>query len=547
VNLDTREPVPRVPTRHPSQLAHVVDNYIDGGWYTQVAAFSGNAVSISATSIDTGTTITGLSGGEYVRLMVPYGTGTATVDGIKVTDGSATYQTWGVKRGSILRMGSAFAIVQAVESQTVLWVEEWLSDTDRTPIVTPAGASYTVYKVILGMTASVSGSTININSSQGWLDVDGNLVTTPASGTRFEVQDNVGGHGVRFNRSISRSIVDRNRILRCQADQVSITGDYCRVTNNLIEFGQDMGITLESGSGHIISGNTILHQGANCIIALDATDHAAGHVISDNQCADAMCVSKVASVGACIRIENASNNLVANNRCERVRVLTSTDPLKYAILVNRVSSTTEKNLIVGNRGENFPSTNPWFFVTGANADQNQLLDNLGGTSASTDKTTGGTTNTTIRTPEQRSATGYVTAATTAVGTTYAPIAFNANVADIDIGDVHSTSTNNTRFIARSDGLYLAVGQVQFTAGATGAMLAVRITATQLGGASVTQIAWIFQETAPVASPWPKTLGISGYLQMKVGDYIEFEVSSDVATTFQGGQRHNTFGSLAKVW
>lgn len=551
VNLNTTPETPGVippTTREPHQHVQIVGNYFDGGWYTQVPAFTGSPTAITATTVGISPAISSLPDGAYVRLMVPYGSGssgTVTVNGYQLTDTAAHFVTWGVKRGAIVRLGSAFAIVESVQSETILWVEEWLSNSDRTPIVTPAAASYTVYRPIVGQSQAISSSTSTITLLTGthWQDLDGNAVTPSTVGTTYEIQDNVGGHAIQLHRSVSRAVVDRNTVLRSQADQISVFGLHCRITNNQIEFGQDMGITLENGSGHLVADNKIIHQGANSIIVNDVTD-GANLVITGNYCVDAMCVSHASADGACIRVEDSSNTLIANNFCERTS--SGSSDLLYAVLIKRASSTTEKNFVTSNRAEGFSTSNPWFFVTGTGADKNVLLDNFGGYSASTDQAaSNAATSTTVRVAEQLSAVAYPSASSVSyTAGAYAPLAFNTNVAEFDFGGVHSTSTNNTRFTAPADGLYLAIGQAFVNSGSAGQIRAMNILLTKAGGS--TEVGWTYQPAAPSSSPWLQSLNVSALVQMKKGDYVQFQISADVNLTLQGGNRNSTFGSLAKL-
>lgn len=532
------------PTQEPGEYVQVVDNYFDGGWYTQVADFSGSTgVTYTANSVtDSGTTFSDIDTGAYVRALVPYFTTshTASFSGTKVTDSSGSFFSWNVRKGAILRTGSAFGIVEGVESATVLWVEEWLSNSDRTPVLVPSTGTYTLYNVLVGGQVT-SMSTHTLSFSRNWRDLDG-TESTPASGTLYEAQKRIGNHFVALGTSAQRCLVDRNRVRRAYADQIACNGTYCRITNNTVEWGQDMGITIEDCASNIVANNTVLHQGVGCIIV----ENAKNITVAGNYCADATALGDFGTNGACIRGEDATGVLITGNRCERTALFPSTN-LRHAILVRSNLYTSDDGVVIGNIASGFSSTYPQFVARGSNAHRNQLLDNSGGASASEDSAV----DTVIRTsaagatisPTQPRVVAYLSSTTTTIGATLPwAVPFDSNSTEVSVGSMHSTATNTTRFTAPADGIYLALGRFAFTANSSGLQ---RQAFLKKNGT-----AWIAVTYFPVANGvWPVSVVLAELVQMSAGDYLEFYVGHDATNTvtLSGGAAYITAGMLAKLW
>lgn len=356
------------PAQEPTDNVRIVDNDFDGGWYTQVADFAGNATYTATGLTDQGTFFSNIAKSSYVRAMPVAAAGSATFVGTKLTDAGAHFQA-AVRRGQIVRTGSAFAIVQNVESDQVLWVEEWLSDADRTPAPVPPAGDYTVFRVLVGQIKEAAGNSITLE--RPWVDLDGNVVT-PADDTRYEASRQPGNYPILIGQSATRILIDRNHLRRGFSDQIGCYGNNCRITNNTIEDGQDMGVTLEWGNGNLVANNTILHQGTNCIVSIASADH----VIVGNQCIAPMAISPSYDWGACIVIENSSRVLVANNHAR----FDTTPHARFAVLVNAGNKACNDNCVVANVADGFSGFEPLFIVRGAQAHGNQLLDNRGGDS-----------------------------------------------------------------------------------------------------------------------------------------------------------------------
>jgi hypothetical protein len=292
-----------------TENGEISGNHFDGGWWLLTSRFAGSGAGVTYTSTvltDTGAAFSGLGSLDTVRIMPVLRTGTFAVGAAwrLIQDASATFVTAGVKRGHIVRTGSAFAVVSNVESETKLWVEEWLSDTDRYPIAPPASGTYTVYGIYIGRVASSTGTTITVGS---WLDLDGAAVT-PTAGTRYEVMATHPNYPLN-GESSSRDIrVINNRFLRGWSDQISCFGYRWTISDNHVESGQDMGITIQGGFAHKVTNNTVRHQGASSI-AIHATDC----IISNNALGRSCWVNPDPQLGD-IWLLGGSRNIISNNQ-----------------------------------------------------------------------------------------------------------------------------------------------------------------------------------------------------------------------------------------
>jgi hypothetical protein len=262
--------------------AHVElrDNYIDLGWWflKSLASGSGGTVTYTSTSvIDSGANFTGagIQDSYTVRALTPRHTGTITGgQGNWLVDSSANFTTAGVLRGEIVRSGTAFAIVGAVESGA-LHVEEWLDQTTYQPVLPPAGgAAYTVYETRLGLVSNVTATTLTVDQggNSGWYDLTG-ARTTPAAGTLYEVCGNTS-YPIQLSQTCDAPKVEGGIIRRGWADLIGLEGcSRPQVLGVLLEDGQDTGVTPDNGTtGGIVAGCTIRHCGGQAITAYNWTD-----------------------------------------------------------------------------------------------------------------------------------------------------------------------------------------------------------------------------------------------------------------------------------
>lgn len=325
-------------TEQVAERIFINDNYFDAGWWhlTARASGSGGTVTYSSTVLtDTGASFSGIGSSDTLRVMPVRQTGTGTFTRTRLTDLSATFSTNLVRQGDIVRAGSAFGIVASVQSETILWVEEWLSNSDRQPITMPTtGTSYTVYGIQLGRISSSTSTTITVDRFH---DLDGATVT-PANSTLYEVLYTHPNYPINIEYSARKITIARNILRRGWSDQISVFGYEVQIIDNQIEDGQDMGIT-SNGQHNIMSGNRIKHQGAGGIYCSSDDSVIANNVIIDSTWQNS---TNVNSLGD-IMLDAANRNTVIGNHCERAN---SSQPQSRFGITS--SSTSDGNMLIGN-------------------------------------------------------------------------------------------------------------------------------------------------------------------------------------------------------
>lgn len=349
-------------------------NYFDAGWAWKVYDYanSGGTVTYAAGNlIDSAATFAGITAGVYVRAMATLTSGTANFEGLTVTAVSGNFT--GTRRGYILKSSvggvSKIAIVAELRSSSILDVDEWLLETDRTPTSAPPnGSSYTLHVLVWGQVTSHTGTQINVSR---WSTVDG-ITATPANGTRYEVSKNLAVNQVVIGRASHEINVFANRFRRSEGDQVSVSGDRCRVIDNTIEDGQDMGVTLFVGKANTVIGNSIARQGAFCITA----DGSAENIISGNTCVDSCVILQTATAAGAIVVQNdgATRNNVSGNVCERVNSFN----MQFAVVVYAVAGAASENQVRNNTGINLVSGTTPFLARGASVADTKFSGNIGG-------------------------------------------------------------------------------------------------------------------------------------------------------------------------
>jgi parallel beta-helix repeat protein len=329
----------------------VRDNYFDGAWWLLAEDFSGEGSSVRYSSqglVDEAARFEGVGAKATVRAMPLLAHGAGTYTETTLTDPSANFKNAEVRRGQIVRVGSAFGVVSAVTSTNSISVEEWLSNKDRRRVTVPTG-SYAVYGIYLGTVMRVSEDQKSLTVA-GWKDLNGDIAAPP-NGTRYELiklKPNYPFSSSHASRSIT---VDHNVFRRGWSDQIQIGGVDSTVSNNVIEDGQDMGITLERSSHNTISANRISHQGANNIIVYLGNDN----TISGNLCRDGMWLSTYRPTAANIVVQGGSRNRVEKNRVERVASRRNFNGIVVYSSENGASSAAD-NVITDNVAVNVPET-----------------------------------------------------------------------------------------------------------------------------------------------------------------------------------------------
>ena len=396
-----------------TDTVEIEGNYFDLGWWllTPLASGSGASVSYTATVLtDSSKDFTVLlpsttSFTYYVRVMKTRRTGSGT--GVtypyatnSLVDTGANFVTSGVLKGEIVRVGTGpgakFGVVSAVESETVLYVEQWLSDADRTPTQYPnAGTAYTVYAVYMGAVLSRTTTTVTVAD---FYDLTG-LRVTPTATTYYELTSH-SGYCFNAESGVRNIRVVNNTFRRGWSDQCSIFGDRFQVIANFIEYGQDMGITVQpptASTGYsTIVGNRIHHQGTGGIFLGGSYTMVSGNIITESTwtTTDPTVIAGI----ICYQVRNSiMNNIIDGNLNPQSRMgicVTSNDsafPATDNMICNNElrghtfadirlaptgSGTMSGTHLDFNRTYSTTKISPGFQVLGVNYDVNQPEDGI---------------------------------------------------------------------------------------------------------------------------------------------------------------------------
>jgi hypothetical protein len=249
------------------------DNNFDMGWMHTKALFSGSSgVTYTSNSLaDSGASFSGLVSFQPVRAMPVLRSGNfTTVTGTHCADTGANFTTAGVMRNHIVRSGTSFAVVDAVETTTTLHVREWLDQTTYLPVAPPSNtASYTIYGLLFlnissSTSTSITGQHGGSGGGGGWYDLTG-AESTPASGTRYEVLP-LGNYAVFLTSVADKAQITGNRMRGGWSDQIEHFGTRAIITGNIVEDGNNYGIFTGSSTAtptldkSVISDNIIKHN-----------------------------------------------------------------------------------------------------------------------------------------------------------------------------------------------------------------------------------------------------------------------------------------------
>ncbi|HEX8747373.1 MAG TPA: right-handed parallel beta-helix repeat-containing protein [Pyrinomonadaceae bacterium] len=328
---------------------NIENNTFNAGWWTLKEKYTGSTGTYTGTVLtDSAAAFSAISASDTVRIMPVKVTSGATVtyDRLKITDTSVNFNSTSnpmgraVERGDIIRAGSAFAVVSSVDSNTVLRVEDWLSDTDRLPVARPAtNTAFTIYGLWLGSVSSSTGTTVSVDR---WRDFDGNSATPP-SGTRYEVLYSHPNYPINLEASTRLVRISGNTLRRGWSDQISVYGEQYRITDNTIEDSQDSSITVHGARG-LISGNRISHSGTYGIFSQGVDNVITENIITDSQWTNNLDAVKLGDI---IVRGSSSRTVVSLNNCRRINLL----PYGYhGIVVWNTSTTTltDDVRVVGN-------------------------------------------------------------------------------------------------------------------------------------------------------------------------------------------------------
>lgn len=252
-------------------------NYFDAGFWlwpttkTNTGAtvtYAGNPAGSPPTGVLTDTAggfnTAGLVQFNVLRVMSEIRTGTITsATGVELIDSAANFST--AKRNDLVRSGTKFAVVIGTKNSTTLKVEEWFDSTTYMPTSAPvAGSTYTAYSLVLGRINSWTDTTVT--TYDGFFDMDGTAVV-PTNGVAYEVI-RPSTYNLQIEYASGKVKVTGNTFRRGWADQCSVYCNRARITDNIIEDGGDMGITLNGTPGvgdSLVANNQVRHQGAGAI------------------------------------------------------------------------------------------------------------------------------------------------------------------------------------------------------------------------------------------------------------------------------------------
>jgi len=357
-------------------------NYFDQGWWLGVARASGSGGTVTYTTTTVTDTaaafITDYATAHYVRSLSVLRTSSGA--GVSfpysqnlLNDTGALFTTYGVLKGDIIRVGTRFAVVERVVSNTSILVEEWLNDADRSIMGDPgAGAAYTLYKVRLGRITSTTATTATI---QGWFDLNG-VPATPSAGTLYEII-RVGNYPIHTD-TCSRVKVTNNTTKRSWSDQLSFFGlDPVVCTGNTVEDGQDFGITMH-GIGSIVSHNRVRHQGVTGILAgdnsvADGDMTVNGNVVSATGWTNGDVTPAIAALAS-----SGSGNVIVGNVVNGAGGTYKA----YGISVYANNAQTNSNtMVIGNRATGFTVADIWLRGDGTGVVSGVILANNAGVTA----------------------------------------------------------------------------------------------------------------------------------------------------------------------
>lgn len=293
------------PNKNLMENLYVEGCYFDLGWWLIPYKYTNSGTTVSYTSnilTDTAADFLSLGLEDYdnIRIMPVLHTGTITAppqneisSPQRLHDSAASFDTYGIKRGDVVTVNNThFAAVSGVDGAHNLRVEGWWDYNTREQVSAPSqGSTYTLYKIFIGVLAPGGLTKNTITSYFNFYDLDGNVVT-PVDGTRFEVLHGKPNYPLHMEYGARKVRIINNTFKRGWADQISCYGDDNHIIGNLIEDGQDVGITINSSvfqkddagriladhslTGHsLVIGNRIHHQGTwsiyidgpNCLVS----------------------------------------------------------------------------------------------------------------------------------------------------------------------------------------------------------------------------------------------------------------------------------------
>lgn len=324
----------------------VLNSYFDLGWWLRTfqLANSGGTVSYSASQlIDSSAsfTIGAIPNGTTIRAMTSAHAGTVTLantNNNQLGDSSALFTTYGVLPGQIVTLGtSLFAVVSGVIDDTHLAIEGWLDYNTRMPAALPTnGQAYTLWSLKLGKSTGVPDSThVNVDH---WYTLDG-TTSTPAAATRYEIVNQSPNYPIHMEAGASFAVIQGNVVRRGWSDQISYYGEQGTISNNTVEDGQDVGITVNGTLGRqLIANNNIRHQGTWGVYSTGPQALIVGNHVTATTWTNSINTTQLGGILAA-----GNNSFVASNY-----VNGESAPLaRYGIITNASNATVQGNYLGG--------------------------------------------------------------------------------------------------------------------------------------------------------------------------------------------------------
>jgi hypothetical protein len=256
----------------------IIDPDIDGQWFVLPARFANSGGTVTYPS---GTTLTD-SSQPFTGANPAIGNGTTlrsmptrvaaqpatTYDTNLITANAATFISSGVLEGDIIIAGAVWTTAEQVLSEIVVKIDGWRNRSDNLPGATPVAGNFVIYRTLIASIASITGTTI---THTGFRDLNGAAIT-PSAGTLYEVSFNHGAHALFADTSCLRTKVRGGRLRRSWGDICNLQGNFTEITGVTVEYGNDIGIGIEGGSGSSVSGCTTRKNGSMGIWAPDDCD-----------------------------------------------------------------------------------------------------------------------------------------------------------------------------------------------------------------------------------------------------------------------------------
>lgn len=243
------------------------------GW-SQRSGATYNATGI----VDATGDFTTLAQYTYLRAFSSRATGTADGNNkCQLVHSTAAFLGIGALEGELVECGGCWGVIKGVQSNSTINIEGWIDKTTLQPSF-PSSNAYTVWKIHL-MSVGASTTTTATAYFDHWLDLN-SADAQPPPGSLYDAVQKANYQGVHTSGQVRNVQILGCRFRRSWSDQVSIgAGSDCIIANNIVERGQDTGITL-NGTGHIVTGNKVYRHGADGIyVGSSKTNVSDNHVI----------------------------------------------------------------------------------------------------------------------------------------------------------------------------------------------------------------------------------------------------------------------------